>query len=216
MISETDNPVESEIIQPFGDRLSVARNSLGLTLEELAETLNLNIKILEALESSDIDQLPPAIYVQGYIKAYTKALGISSEDIHEDFLKTVQDQQDLELKPRSPLPIETNSGTPIIKAVSILFGILALSALIFGIYNYYLEKVDSIESVNLEIHSENGVQIELPVKEAVTEQDEISTDHTEIVVDEINERTEHDVVNEDVVEETPSVVEEPVVEKNQH
>lgn len=163
---------ENEPVKPFGDRLSEARESLGLSLDELSESLNLDLAILRALESSDVNSLPPAIYVQGYIKAYTKALGISSDAIHVEYLKTVNRDPTIELRPRSPLPTETNSGTPIVKTISVIFGLLALAAVIFGIYSYYAEKVDSIEVVQ----ENEGTSLSLPLKATTVILDEGETE----------------------------------------
>lgn len=149
---------EIENIKPFGNRLAEARKALGLTLDELSKTLNLDIKILDSLEKSDIDRLPPPIYVQGYIKAYTKALNISSEDIHADFLKSVSDSQDVELQPRSPLPIETTSESPIVKSISIIFAIMAALAIAFMVYSYYAEKVDEAGNGTIEMQLDTDTQ----------------------------------------------------------
>lgn len=179
---------ETENIKPFGDRLAEARKSLGLTLEELSKTLNLDIKLLESLEHSDVEQLPPPTYVQGYIKAYTKALGISSEDIHADFLKSVSESQDVELQPRSPLPIETTSETPLIKSVSIIFVILAISALAFMIYSYYSGKVDTVDYVLIEKKFNSDSQNEKRDYQSIYEQDdELTASERDVSADDISE-----------------------------
>ena len=193
---------ENESVKPFGICLNEARKSLGLSLDELSRTLNLDIDILQALENSDIDKLPPAIYVQGYIKAYTKALGISSEEIHADYLQSINREKKVELRPRSPLPSEADSGTPIVKTFSILLGVLALSAAMFGVYNYYSKKVDTIEQVDID-------ELLLPVHNEIIpiSQDAELTDDGELIIGGQAEQdiTELENISDDFIEDQTSV-----------
>ena len=173
MVDETD---ERENTKPFGVCLSEARESLGMSIDELSKTLNLDVALLQALENSDVDKLPPLIYVQGYIKAYTKALGISSVAIHAEYLKLFEEKEEVDLKPRSPLPLETNSGTLSVKILSYLLAFLALSTAVFGVYNYYSNKVDSIESVAIERGSGERMLIPLQNETIEISQDAVLTD----------------------------------------
>lgn len=201
---------EKDDRKPFGERLSDARESLGLSVDEMAERLNLDLKILKALESSAVEQLPPAIYVQGYIKAYTKALGIASEEIHADFLIYSRQQDVDELQPSSKVPHETNSDTPIVKITSVLFVLLAISGIAFGIYSYYAAKVDSIDqpaSDAIEIDGDDELSmpgqsgsLDLPVRI----EPEVQPEETSIET-EVETATTAQVV---VVDEKP-VVEKP-------
>lgn len=207
----TQDVEENESVKPFGICLNEARKSLGLSLDELSRTLNLDIDILQALEDSDVDKLPPAIYVQGYIKAYTKALGISSEEIHADYLQSINRGEKAELRPRSPLPSETDSGTPIVKTFSILLGVLALSAVMFGVYNYYSKKVDIIEPVAID---ENI----LPVQNEIIPifQDAELTDDGELVVggqSEQNIEEQADISDDFIEDQTSEAYEEPSAPK---
>lgn len=162
MFHEIDKAEDREPVKPFGVCLMEARESLGLSLEELSKTLNLKISILNALEKSEVNKLPPSLYVQGYIKAYTKALGISSEKIHVDYLKLVGNERAFELKPRTTVPAEPNSDSPIVKTISILFVVLALSAILFGVYKYYSDKIDTIERANR--NDDYDLNLKIPLK----------------------------------------------------
>ena len=196
---------ENESAIPFGVCLKEARVSLGLSLDELSKTLNLDIAILEALEKSDVDGLPPAIYVQGYIKAYTKALGISSEAIHADYLRTVNKEKNIELRPRSTLPLETNSETPIVMTFSVLLGVLALSAALFGVYNYYSGKVKTIDQTTVMDDGSEKMIIPQQRQTTVITQDARITDDGELIV------SEPEVLE---VTEVPEVLEGEVIEDN--
>ena len=209
-----DEVEENESTKPFGVSLSEARESLGLSLAELSKTLNLDIDLLEALENSDVDKLPPAIYVQGYIKAYTKALNISSEAIHAEYLKSVNKEKTIELKPRSPLPVEANSGTPIVKTFSVLLAVLALAAFLYGVYNYYSNKVDTAESISDESGSEEKINIPMQRETLVITQDAQLGSDDELIV---NQPAESSVIEEVVTDEVVAgeSVEEVVISQEE-
>ncbi len=57
------------------------RESLGMTPEQAAESLNLSVKAIRAIENDDAGNLPDIVYVNGYIRSYAKLLGIASEPL---------------------------------------------------------------------------------------------------------------------------------------
>src|ERR1700722_14863393 len=63
----------------IGAALAAARGSIGLSLEEIAETTRVRVRHLEALESGRIDQLPSRPFTIGYVRAYAKALGLDAD-----------------------------------------------------------------------------------------------------------------------------------------
>src|SRR5277367_6424959 len=63
----------------IGAALSEARNSLGLSLEQISETTRVRVRHLEALESGQIDQLPSRPFIIGYVRAYARALGLDAD-----------------------------------------------------------------------------------------------------------------------------------------
>jgi len=202
---------EAESEKPFGDYLSQARQTLGLTLDELAKSLKLNVKILEALENSDIESLPPAIYVQGYIKAYAKALGISDEEVHQKYLQSVADKQSIQLQPRSSLPSEINSESPMIKMLSVAFGILIVLTMIFGIYRYYSEKVSEIHDSRAETAANEKLVIPeltkpveqkkiIEISEPAIEKPKTVKLKKEVIQDRLPENNNSDVTVTDIVD----------------
>ncbi|HSG87616.1 MAG TPA: helix-turn-helix domain-containing protein [Pseudomonadales bacterium] len=60
---------------PPGARLRAAREARGLSLDDLARTMNLSRRVFEALEADDYDTLPSPTFVRGYIKSLARLLG---------------------------------------------------------------------------------------------------------------------------------------------
>jgi hypothetical protein len=59
----------------IGKRLKRARESLGLTLEDLEAQTRIQRKYLQAIENGQFDLLPSPIYVRSYIRSYANAVG---------------------------------------------------------------------------------------------------------------------------------------------
>lgn len=66
-------PDLEKVVQILKDK----REEKGLTLEEIADTLFITRRVLRSMESGDWKNLPPMVYVKGYILQYASLLGIS-------------------------------------------------------------------------------------------------------------------------------------------
>lgn len=64
-----------------GRRLREAREARRLTIAEVASELRMQARHIEALESDDYASLPGATFVQGYLRSYTKLLGLPEATI---------------------------------------------------------------------------------------------------------------------------------------
>ena len=69
----------------FGDRLRLAREAAGVTLESIAGVTRIQKRLLEALERSDLGALPAATFVKGYIRAYADCLAIDPRPVLEAY-----------------------------------------------------------------------------------------------------------------------------------
>ena len=85
-MSEQDTQQE-EAIQTFapGAVLAQARNSQGLSIPEVAESLKITESYVKAIEESTFDVLPQAAFVRGYIRNYARLVGLNGEDLVKDF-----------------------------------------------------------------------------------------------------------------------------------
>ena len=73
--------------------LKQARESSGLTLNELHERTRISARYLEAIENGDFHLLPVPIYSRNFIKTYADALGVDSKPVlmrYENYLQTLQ------------------------------------------------------------------------------------------------------------------------------
>jgi len=59
-----------------GPQLRRARERRGLGIEDVANVTKINPMYLRCLESEDVEQLPAAVYVRGFVKAYARCVGL--------------------------------------------------------------------------------------------------------------------------------------------
>lgn len=76
----TDQPQQNHS-KELGILLSQSRERLGLTQKEVATKLNLNERVIVALDNSEFSDLPAPIYVRGYIRSYARIVGIKEDDV---------------------------------------------------------------------------------------------------------------------------------------
>jgi cytoskeleton protein RodZ len=64
-----------------GRILSDKRQEWDLSIQDVAESLNLGVETIEALESDNYEKLPGTTFVKGYIRAYARLLKLDVEDL---------------------------------------------------------------------------------------------------------------------------------------
>ena len=70
-------------IATVGQRLRVAREAKGLSLEDIAAQTRIPRRHLESLENSDWERLPAPTYTTGFAKSYASAVGLDRGEIYE-------------------------------------------------------------------------------------------------------------------------------------
>lgn len=84
-MAETEEPERLEA--GAGRILRDAREREGLSQQDAALGLNLNVGIIEALEADRYDMLPPRTFVRGYLRAYAKLVDVQEASVLAAFEK---------------------------------------------------------------------------------------------------------------------------------
>jgi cytoskeleton protein RodZ len=66
-------------IANLGMQLSNIRQQKGYTIEYVASKLHLRVRIIELIENGEFNLLPEPVFVKGYLRAYSKLLGVSPD-----------------------------------------------------------------------------------------------------------------------------------------
>lgn len=155
----TEENSEKHVLS-FGERLYIERKRQNLSVTDVAKAIHLSEKVIDAIDRSDITQLPQPAFVQGYLRAYARHLGISEVPVLEEYAKAVPHKQEADLQPRSTLPGEASSNTPFVKMITVLLLVLMVVAAIYASFSYYRDAI-----VSEETEQDNQAILSLPESE---------------------------------------------------
>ncbi len=148
-------------MRTVGQVLKEAREAKFYSLEDVEKNIKIRRELLEALESDDFAKLPPATFVQGFIKNYGKFLNLDSNKLLAIF------RRDYEAKKHPPLILESfrkplKNQKMKITPPTILGVVVAL--IVFGFFAYlWVEYRQFVGAPNLEISSPvEGQTVEIP------------------------------------------------------
>jgi cytoskeletal protein RodZ len=72
--------MDQQVLKEIGLELKKQRKEASLTIEQVAKKLKIRKAYLQGLEKGDVSFIPFEAYVIGYIKHYSKLLGLDSEE----------------------------------------------------------------------------------------------------------------------------------------
>lgn len=72
-------------VKEIGAKLKAAREDMGVSVEEVAEDLKLRPSQIENIEEGNMDAFKDIFYLKYFIRDYAKYLGLSYEDMVDDF-----------------------------------------------------------------------------------------------------------------------------------
>ncbi len=78
---ESDESQQPAVGEPAGQQLKKAREKLGLTLENVAETQHLRASIIQAIEACDYEQINSELFLKGYVRGYAKQVGVDADQL---------------------------------------------------------------------------------------------------------------------------------------
>ena len=98
-----DDEVEQDSFRAIGADLGAARLEVGMQLQELAQLVRISRHHLKNLEAGDFDLLPGATYVSGYIRTYSREVGLDPEVMTQRYRALLTDR---EAKPSYSFPVD--------------------------------------------------------------------------------------------------------------
>ena len=66
-------------IQTIGELLKEKREKKGLSMKQISEIIKIRVEYLKALEEGDYSLFPSEVYLKGFLKNYSKYLGVEKE-----------------------------------------------------------------------------------------------------------------------------------------
>ncbi len=145
---EAPKPEKSENAS-IGSQLSVARLRHGWTVEEAAARTRLHASVIRNLEADRFDKLPSLAYIRGFLRIYSRELGLDPKAILREFQPNSAEMEDsiLDLRPEMLESLPTRAAEPVVTSRKLGFGVLAAAAVfvlaVLGIQMYRVWPVKS-------------------------------------------------------------------------
>ncbi len=215
---DKDDKIESSV----GGMLKEARLKKGYKIEDVSKELYIRSSFLEAIESSNYDEIPEPPYGIGFIRSYADFLGLNSARIVQLFKEETdaKNQKDdvyvLEPQAEATLP---NKKYLVISVLAVV--LLYVAWLIYNRSQFENEIPTSSEDIIAEVSiPQTNENFPLQVEDYATLEDTTNSGKQEKlpVIDAVEEATEPSaqvIVNEGNFVETPKSEEVKELQKNE-
>lgn len=78
------------VMSEFGTQLKQARESRGLTLQQVAASTKISVSVLEALERGDFPRLPGGIFSRAFVRSYALEVGENPDSMVAQFVSELE------------------------------------------------------------------------------------------------------------------------------
>jgi cytoskeleton protein RodZ len=75
----------------FGEKLKLEREKRKITLEQISVSTKIGTRMLQALEEDKFNQLPGGIFNKGFVRAYSRFVGLDEDQTVADYLQASGD-----------------------------------------------------------------------------------------------------------------------------
>lgn len=79
--SENSNSESKPAGIGLGERLQAARIQQGLSADDIATRMHLNVQIVKSIEDNNFDDITAPIFVKGYLRAYARIVSLDEEEL---------------------------------------------------------------------------------------------------------------------------------------
>lgn len=155
---ENNTPQNTEASETVGEILRNKREEIGLSLDEITEKLNLDSNLIELLENNDFEKFKVETYLKGYLRAYSKLLGIDGDRIIKLY-KESNPEKEPEILPDVKPKKQKNSNDRSVKLFSYIIGLsIVLSMLIWYQKNITIKPDANNNNIgNIELNKNNKI-----------------------------------------------------------
>lgn len=109
----------------FGQWLRRQREVREIGLREIAETSKISLRYLEALEQDRFDLLPAPVFAKGFLREYSKFVGLDPDEVVNYFLSALPDEEREEERREGPEEFQRSFIGPLVIVLAILLAALA-------------------------------------------------------------------------------------------
>tara|TARA_B000000460_G_scaffold244672_1_gene215137 strand:- start:118 stop:1029 length:912 start_codon:yes stop_codon:yes gene_type:complete len=163
----TNSETKNDGSKTAGEVLRKKRENIGLSIDHIANKLNLDSKLIELLEKNDYEKFNIETYLKGYLRAYAKVLDLD-DDMVINLYKESNPEKTPEILPDVKPKIQRNSADKSVKLFSYIIGLtIVLSILVWYQNNFLVQpSEENLKIANIKTHENiniNGVNIDYKI-----------------------------------------------------
>lgn len=120
--------------ESVGPYLKHARETQGLSLDQVASVTRIQLKYLQAIEEEQFAVLPELVFTKGFVRTYARSLGMDEQDVLRRFSRTWNEYVGRGQQEEEPVqlpPEEEKRGTPNRTVLVILIAVMVVG---IGLY----------------------------------------------------------------------------------
>lgn len=205
IINEENNTLDND--GRVGTMLKDTRIKKGEELEKIAKVLRIRKNFLEAIENSNYDELPPAPYGQGFVRAYAEYLGLNSVRIAQLY----REETEANLHKKDMYVLEPQSEATIPNRKYIILSLIAIILIYLGWMYYSRPATDlSVATAPVVDSTTPAGNFPLQIEEFEVAEPAVATKTSEQEAEEIKQEQQAEK-NEVIVPDSQS----PVAEKKE-
>ena len=125
-------------METVGQQLRQARESRGLSLEEVSRGTRIRLSYLQSLEDEEFDRLPAVVYARGFLRTYAMFLGLDPEPLLKQFEQAFHPILPSRPKPSSETPVRMWRGPSPRAILSSVVLVLVVAVIAFVFHQYSL------------------------------------------------------------------------------
>ncbi|MFS0643434.1 helix-turn-helix domain-containing protein [Siminovitchia sp. 179-K 8D1 HS] len=149
----------------LGSRLRAAREEKGISLEQLQSMTKIQKKYLIGIEEGNYDLMPGKFYARAFIKQYAEAVGLSPEELFEEYRSEIPAayEEDLteqlsRVQSRRAMPAGTNK---LFEFLPKIIATVVVIAALFFIWNFITKSINTADQ-----HEGNKEEQAVDIKES--------------------------------------------------
>lgn len=127
-----------ETVLTVGECLKRKREELNISLKDISEKLKIKIGYLENLEMDDYENLPPDVYVRGFVKSYAQFVGLNPEKMVNIYNREKKIENKIKKKSKKEEVYANKFTTQNFAIITPKIVTALLSLLVLFIVGYYL------------------------------------------------------------------------------
>ena len=184
-----------------GDRLANTRKEKELSVNQVAREIKIEPRVIEMIENNDFESIGAPVFVKGYLRQYSKLVGLDPELIIEKYnaINSIEDSPPIVNDSVDQISKYVLTPKIIIIAIFVILISLGVLATVFGIFGNNEPVV-----IKMETETESPEPLLPPVSELLIDSSEIQMDET----------LEMETETESLEPLLPSIADEFFIEEN--